>query len=515
MSSAPQPDRPIFSVPVRWTLRVLAWLAFGVAAYLAWHAVTGRSIAGCGVGSENGCDAVLSSGWSKWLGMPVAIAGLGCYATLAGLSVLLGLQSGRAGRWINTGFVLLSGVAAGASLWFIAVQLFAIGHFCLFCIVADLCGIAIGALAIWSSVRWLQSTRYLRRARSTQTGLMSLRSALPAPGRTSPAVAPRDLPVPSLPIALGGATALVALLIAGQVVFPTKMYALQQVALDTSVEMNGAKSEDLSATAPSADAQTRVALRVPAEANSNGVGDAADESVANGNGEAKNGEANSEPTASEQRPTETAAAGRERTVKLLGGKLTLDVYKHPLIGSPDAPHVMVEMVSYDCAHCRKTHRTVKQALARYGDQVAIILMVIPLERGCNRMVTKASASHTGACATARMALGVAALKPSAFPRFHDWLMQDKDKPPPRDQIIARAYSLVDRTRLRELSGGQELNKQIAQYVDLFAMLQNQRRGDKEFGLPVQILGDHVLSGTIEKPDDLYRAWEEHLGVKPR
>ena len=45
--------QPAFSAPVRWTLAVLAWLAFGVAAYLAWRAVTGSSVAGCGMGSSN------------------------------------------------------------------------------------------------------------------------------------------------------------------------------------------------------------------------------------------------------------------------------------------------------------------------------------------------------------------------------------------------------------------------------------------------------------------------------
>jgi hypothetical protein len=52
-------------------------------------------------------------------------------------------------------------------------------------------------------------------------------------------------------------------------------------------------------------------------------------------------------------------------------------------------------------------------------------------------------------------------------------------------------------------------------VDLFAKLGQLNGNKKEFGLPIQILGDHIMSGTIEKSDDLYKAWEEHLGVKAR
>ena len=112
---------PAFNAPVRWTLRVLAWLAFGVASYLAWHTMNQTPVAGCSVGSHEGCDLVLSSSWSKWLNIPVAFLGLACYAILATLSVLLGLRSAPANRWISTVFVALSIAAAGVSLWFIGV----------------------------------------------------------------------------------------------------------------------------------------------------------------------------------------------------------------------------------------------------------------------------------------------------------------------------------------------------------------------------------------------------------
>jgi hypothetical protein len=214
-------------------------------------------------------------------------------------------------------------------------------------------------------------------------------------------------------------------------------------------------------------------------------------------------------------PEPEAEPQPERLVSFLEGKLTLDVYKHPHLGSPEAPHVVVEMVSYNCKHCRATHRTMKRALSRYGDQVAVIVMIIPFERGCNKMLTSAATSHRGACTTARMALGVASLKPAGFAKFHDWLMADEEEPPALDRVIARAYGIVSRESLRELSGGEQLKKQIDGYINLFATLSKQNAGNKQFGLPVQILGDHVMSGTVEKPADLYSAWEEHLGVKPR
>jgi uncharacterized membrane protein len=532
VSSAPQLDLPVFAAPVRWTLRVLAWVAFGVSAYLAWHVVNQAPVAGCGVGSETGCDMVLSSSWSKWLGVPVAVPGLACYAALATLSVLLGVQNPRVSRWINTAFLMLGALAAIASLWFLAIQVFAIGHFCPYCIVTDLCGIVIGAMAGWSTARWLHATRYLRKSRSATTGLMALRTTLPVGTRSAPVAAPpglqHDRGSPSLAMALGGAGAMAVLLIGGQILFPAKSYEVQQVALTDSIEMNGANDDEPREPHP-IDPDTRVAMRVPPDSRNNSS-ESVEKNPANLDvvtaeyeepirEQNDDGESTAEPPPADTEPAnarpDSAEPGRKRLVKFLGGKLTLDVYKHPLVGSPEAPHVVLEMVSYNCKHCRATHRAVKQALSRYGDQVAVIVLIIPFERECNKLITTAAGSHRGACATARMALGVAALKPAAFGKFHDWLMADKDEPPRLDSIVSRAYSLVNRDRLRELSGGEQLKKQIAGYVNLYATLRNQNASNKEFGLPVQILGDHVMSGTVEKSAELYRAWEEHLGVKPR
>src|SRR5262249_35359422 len=145
-------------------------------------------------------------------------------------------------------------------------------------------------------------------------------------------------------------------------------------------------------------------------------------------------------------PAEPAEPSRQRLVKFLNGKLTLDVYQHPIIGLPEAPHIVVEIVSYDCPHCRKMYATMQHTLGRYGEQVALLVMIVPLEKECNKLVTDPAGSHQGACTTARSALGIAKLNPSVFSTFHDFLMSSKDKPPAMGSIIPRAYVLADRSR---------------------------------------------------------------------
>jgi uncharacterized membrane protein len=534
MMHVPPSMPPVFSVPVRWTLRVLAWLAFFLSAYLAWSALTNEHVLGCGVGSKSGCDQVLGSKWSLWLKVvPVAVAGLGCYSTLAALSVLLGLQN-RATRWIVTAFVALSLAAAGASIWFLALQAFAIGHFCLYCVPTDLCGIALGTIAAFFTVRWLKDTEYLRRMPGASSGVMALRGAIPMGGRSTAPLVSRaapimasqptrnatSLPAPSMAIATASAVAMIVLLIGGQLLFPAATFGVQKIALNDSIQLTGASNNN-DGNAQAATPQERVAMRIPTESPTSSdpqpndsKQQAADGApTADDPGQAKIDESNG---ATETNPTEAAPTvpQKSRLVKFLGGKLTLDTYKHPIIGSPEAPHVVVELASYDCSHCRRMYPIIEKALERYGDQVAMMVLIVPLEQKCNRLVTNSAASHPGACATARLAVGIATLKPAAFNKFHEWLMAKEEKPPKPEEIVPKAYSIVDAQRLRDLNKDDAQTKQIEGYIDLFDRLTKQS-GKKDFGLPVQILGDHIMTGSVEKEEDVFKTWEENLGVKPK
>ena len=95
-------------------------------------------------------------------------------------------------------------------------------------------------------------------------------------------------------------------------------------------------------------------------------------------------------------------------------------------------------------------------------------------------------------------------------------MADEKKPPTKSQAVAKAYRLVDSRRLRDITGSDEIKKQIDKYVDLFATLRRYHRGDaKSFGLPIQIVGDEMMTGKVEKASDVYKTWEKNLGINPR
>lgn len=136
------------SLPVRLVMAVLAMAATVGSGVLLYESLaSGAALPGCG--PESGCVAVLSSGWSKWLGIPVAAPALVLYAaTLGGLwhtrpSLPLSQQR-RA--WML--LFALSFAFAGAAAWFMAVQWLFVGAFCKYCLTVHGMGLTLAAM-IW------------------------------------------------------------------------------------------------------------------------------------------------------------------------------------------------------------------------------------------------------------------------------------------------------------------------------------------------------------------------------
>jgi uncharacterized membrane protein/glutaredoxin len=78
--------------------------------YMAWTALGGESVKGCGVGS--GCDIVLSSEWSTFLGLPTAFWGFLTYSALAATDWIKDMER----RWKYAWTISLFGLFYSAYL---------------------------------------------------------------------------------------------------------------------------------------------------------------------------------------------------------------------------------------------------------------------------------------------------------------------------------------------------------------------------------------------------------------
>ena len=104
-----------------------------IALYLTLYKVGLIGEITCTVGS---CEAVQTSRWAVFLGLPVAAWGLGAYTVLFALA-LVGVQpSMESSRGVSLGLVALSGWGVLFSGWLTYIELFVIRAICMWCVVS-------------------------------------------------------------------------------------------------------------------------------------------------------------------------------------------------------------------------------------------------------------------------------------------------------------------------------------------------------------------------------------------
>jgi len=129
-----------------WAILLLSLLAIGISSYLTWTSWQQADVAGCTGGEGFGCDEVLGTSWSKWLGLPVSMLG---GLTYVGILVFAWPAAKRPSGWSGTMLLSLALIAAGAAVWFIGLQAFVLRYFCPYCMVVHSCGLLMPAAAWW------------------------------------------------------------------------------------------------------------------------------------------------------------------------------------------------------------------------------------------------------------------------------------------------------------------------------------------------------------------------------
>lgn len=154
------------------------------------------------------------------------------------------------------------------------------------------------------------------------------------------------------------------------------------------------------------------------------------------------------------------------SISLAGRKTNLNVRHWPSIGNPRAKYVFVEMFDYTCPHCKNTHKAIEGAIKKYGDDLAIVVLPVPLNASCNSSVQYTNAKHMEACEVARIAISVWRCKPSSFHKFHDWMFAS---PNPRTAYDAKKFggTLVGADKLQAEMAKPYASQYIARHVQLY------------------------------------------------
>jgi uncharacterized membrane protein len=109
---------------------VLAFCGLADAAYLAEHAASGSPII-CNVQGLSDCNTVVGSQYSQIFGVPLADVGVFFYGVLF---ILAALELFFFDRFLRRVLQVFAVVGIVSSLYFVSIQAFAIGAFCIYCL---------------------------------------------------------------------------------------------------------------------------------------------------------------------------------------------------------------------------------------------------------------------------------------------------------------------------------------------------------------------------------------------
>lgn len=444
-----------------WITRLLAATALGLSVYLLWASATLQPVVGCNVFEGADCDAVLASPWAKWLGVPVAAGGVVCYA-LALVGSFLASSRGAAAAWGWRLMEFTAPLAIGAGLWFTGVQFVEVGSICTWCLATHVCGFAMAiAMLAWRNSAAVDGPRPV-----------AISPIATAPTLVHAAEGPPSLGLPTVLGLLG-----VIVLAGGQTMFAAPTVSEYTAEINQEFDLGDA------------------AKRHTAEPVEEPEPEAA---------------AADEPAASQDTAKPARRKGGSRMVSALNGRLKFDTYEQAVLGSPEAPHIVVEMMDYACPHCREFHEKLTEALRRFDGQIAVVVMPVPNEIACNPYVQKARKQSLGACYAAKLSLAVSKLAPEKFEAFHEWMLEG-DSIPSRASALIEARNHIDGDEISRALVDEDgsLTARIKNYVELSAAIAQQGR----FGLPAQILGNKVIAGPPNTVDELCETWAEAFGLE--
>ena len=472
------------SLPSNWFLALIAvpmLIALAISGYLTFVSLTASKIAGCNGGDLFDCSHVIYSKWSKFMGIPVSALALGTYVAMilaTGVTCMKKLSSPvRLMSWSAvTGLAI---AAALAALYFIYLQVFVLEHLCPWCLGAHTCGLLI-ALAVL-----LTRNRIAFPPLAAVSGLAAAGLALMIGVQVYSKEPPKFEEIvytPPVKAAVSDSEIDETFTAAPEdfeaapgddddMMLPPEDEDLFAPPADDEEyeddeEFEDPPSEDTEEIEAAAAELKRAAyagigmvrdialinspihlalmLQQPVQQQQE-AGQATNQTV-EGKQEAKDKPNKVKKKKKRQKP-------EPRIIHFMGRKL--NTHQWPIDGSPTAKHVFVEMFDYTCPHCRTTSQAIFKAKEVMGDDLAVVVLPVPMKIACNPNVQRDHPVHAEACELATLAVAVWRCDAKKFSEFHKWMFEGKDSPN-YAAALGKATALIGKEKLEK-----ELKKNTA------------------------------------------------------
>ncbi len=139
-----------FSRPL--SIAILSLLGLAVSTYLLTVHLGMWSAVCLGVGD---CEAVNTSRFSEFLGLPVALWGMGAYITLFGLSVAVMLK--LFADWARRGLFAVAAIGVAFSIYLTYIELYVLYEVCPWCVLS---AIIVTVIAVLSALELREAEQY-------------------------------------------------------------------------------------------------------------------------------------------------------------------------------------------------------------------------------------------------------------------------------------------------------------------------------------------------------------------
>jgi uncharacterized membrane protein/protein-disulfide isomerase len=204
----------------------------------------------------------------------------------------------------------------------------------------------------------------------------------------------------------------------------------------------------------------------------------------------------------------TAYRGGESQNKLS----TIDPHGAPLVGSPDAPYVVMLLFDYKCSHCQQMHFMLDEAIRRYGGKLAFVLCPTPLNTQCNPYISRDVDEFKDSCELAKVALTVWVAQREALPAFDLWMFSlesgDRWQPRSLDAARAKAVELVGQAKFDAALTDPWIDRYLQTSIRIYA---NTIQGGNN-AVPKLVFGSRWVIPQPNDASDLVLILQNGLGV---
>lgn len=396
-----------------------------------------------GCGPGGGCADVMGSSYAYWFGVPVTFFAAVTHGAI--LTTAIFLSYSRRPRLIRMAWRIATAAAwtvLAATAWFVALMILQIRAYCIYCTAIHVLGLIVAATL-------LNLNRYERRQWIVHeyVGPRAGLAIYPAIGFVS-----------------------ILLLAISQVYWPTATY------------------EVVAATWPSpAHQHAEPHPGAPREEDR-------DRDTQSGTHLVKSGA-----------PYDMVFAGRRRiTPPMTDESIYLDQW--PILGSPDAEHILLFFGDYTCPQCQRMHAQILTAIRHFQPRISVVFVVVPLNAKCNPTLRDVPMPETyaKACEYARLSLAIHYADTQAFAEW-DKRMADYGITPPLGETLNWAIELVGESALANAMRDSRIDEQIRRNVDIFEKLPR-----KKNLLPVVVLEGHYIEGVAEHAGQFVATLEQQL-----